>query len=87
MEKYERMQGFKILAVYEDHTGGGAARIFYAVHPDGRGLVQISSRKVAEHGSATDPRWHPSIFSNAQLARECFMNRIQQYTPTHPSVI
>jgi hypothetical protein len=84
-EQYDRIKGFKILAVFEDHTGGGTARIFYAVHPDGRGLVQISSRNPA-HGDATHPRWTPHIYADHEQARAYFILTIQRYVPQRSSV-
>jgi len=86
VEQYQRIQGFKILGVFEDHTGGGSARIFYAVHPDGRALVQISSRNVTAHGDETDPRWPAKIFADQAEAHRVFINRVRQYLPDSASV-
>jgi hypothetical protein len=83
VEQYDRIDGFKVLAVFEDHTGGGSARIFYAVHPDGRGLVLIGSRNPAH---ADMPR-RPRVFPDHADARRAFTLEVERYIPARSSVI
>ena len=80
MEEYERIEGHKVLAVFEDHTGGGSARIFYAVHPDGRGLVMIGSRNHPDM-----PRW-PRYYADHADARRAFVLEVERYMPARSSV-
>ena len=74
-----RLQGgFKVLSVFEDHSGMGVARWIYALHKDGRTLVSNSNRN---RPMGDDNLHHPRIFLPDQhdLARDVFLAKCRQY--------
>lgn len=79
-----RIDGFKLLAVYEDWTDVGSARWCYLVHPDGRGMV-LCQRRYLPPAEATD-RFAPQVFPDHADARKLFIRKVQQYIPERSSV-
>jgi hypothetical protein len=81
------INGYKVLALFSDLTGGGKADWILAGNeskpPGYQWMVACVHRPDWQLG---EPRWQwAKSFDTSTEARAAFMNRVRQYVPEHMS--